>query len=137
VIPYLFSGDRGDPMKYFRYRTRPYWPEEDWYVEQRKWRAGTPWTYRLQGQDYTWRFAYSKRNFYWEPLDLVPVDWNRVACQYDFLLMTLPADMSLIGVPTHSVRANNTAALVAVDKSACRPQLVVNPPVQLSSEHLR
>jgi hypothetical protein len=137
VIPYLFSGDRGDPMKYFRYRARPYWPAEDWYVEQRKWRAGTPRTYRLQGQDYTWRFAYSPRNFYWEPLDMVPVDWNRVACRYDFLLMTLPADMSLIGVPTHPVRANDTAALVAVDKSVCRPELVVNPPVQLSSEHLR
>src|SRR5262249_52101561 len=31
LIPYLFSGDRGSPMKYFRYRSRPYAPEELWY----------------------------------------------------------------------------------------------------------
>lgn len=31
VIPYLFSGDRGDPMKYFRYVHRPYAPPEAWY----------------------------------------------------------------------------------------------------------
>jgi len=32
LIPYLFSGDRGDPMKYFRYVNRPYAPDEGWYV---------------------------------------------------------------------------------------------------------
>lgn len=31
LIPYLFSGDRGDPMKYFRYISRPYAPDEAWY----------------------------------------------------------------------------------------------------------
>jgi len=30
-MPYLFSGDRGDPMEYFRYVNRPYAPPEDWY----------------------------------------------------------------------------------------------------------
>jgi hypothetical protein len=30
-IPYLFSGDRGAPMKYFRYVSRPYAPDELWY----------------------------------------------------------------------------------------------------------
>ena len=31
VIPYLFSGDNGSPMRYFRYVDRPYSPDEDWY----------------------------------------------------------------------------------------------------------
>jgi hypothetical protein len=33
IIPYLFSGDQGEPMRYFRYKHRPYSPEETWYVE--------------------------------------------------------------------------------------------------------
>ena len=32
LTPYLFSGDTGAPMKYFRYRNRPYAPEEAWYT---------------------------------------------------------------------------------------------------------
>ncbi len=31
LTPYLFSGNLGDPMKYFRYRHRPYAPDEFWY----------------------------------------------------------------------------------------------------------
>jgi hypothetical protein len=31
LIPYLFSGDRGSPMKYFRYAHRPYAPDGFWY----------------------------------------------------------------------------------------------------------
>jgi hypothetical protein len=27
----MFSGDRGSPMKYFRYLDRPYAPPNDWY----------------------------------------------------------------------------------------------------------
>lgn len=34
-IPYLFSGDVGSPMKYFRYVHRPYAPTEFWYSEDR------------------------------------------------------------------------------------------------------
>jgi len=34
-IPYLFSGDVGSPMKYFRYAHLPYAPVEFWYVEAR------------------------------------------------------------------------------------------------------
>jgi len=30
-IPYLFSGNRGNPMKYFRYTHRPDAPDESWY----------------------------------------------------------------------------------------------------------
>lgn len=32
-IPYLFSGDVGSPMKYFRYAHHPYAPTEFWYKE--------------------------------------------------------------------------------------------------------
>jgi hypothetical protein len=35
LIPYLFSGDRGSPMKYFRYAHRPYAPDELWYQAHR------------------------------------------------------------------------------------------------------
>jgi hypothetical protein len=31
--PYLFSSDLGDPMVYFRYRQKPYAPDEMWYLE--------------------------------------------------------------------------------------------------------
>jgi hypothetical protein len=40
-IPYLFSGDQGEPMRYFRYNRRPYAPEETWYVEPTP--AGVDW----------------------------------------------------------------------------------------------
>jgi hypothetical protein len=33
IIPYFFSGDQGEPMTYFRYKHRPYAPQETWYVE--------------------------------------------------------------------------------------------------------
>jgi hypothetical protein len=33
VEPYVFAGDNGNPMKYFRYIHRPYDPVEDWYGE--------------------------------------------------------------------------------------------------------
>jgi len=43
ATPYLFSGDTGAPMKYFRYRNRPYAPDEAWYTshsaEQVDWKA--------------------------------------------------------------------------------------------------
>ena len=31
LAPYLFSGDAGHPMKYFRYKSRPYAPDQRWY----------------------------------------------------------------------------------------------------------
>ncbi|MEJ1960911.1 MAG: hypothetical protein WDO56_04935 [Gammaproteobacteria bacterium] len=34
LMPYLFSGDGGHPMKYFRYRRKPYVPMERWYNAQ-------------------------------------------------------------------------------------------------------
>ena len=32
VEPYLYSGDQGQPMKYFRYRNHPYAPDNIWYT---------------------------------------------------------------------------------------------------------
>jgi hypothetical protein len=32
-IPYLFSGNTGQPMTYFRYVDRPYTPADDWYMK--------------------------------------------------------------------------------------------------------
>lgn len=40
-IPYLFSGDVGSPMKYFRYVQHPYAPVEFWYVEP--WNPSVDW----------------------------------------------------------------------------------------------
>jgi hypothetical protein len=89
--PYLFSGNFGDPMTYFRYRNLPYAPDFQWYRAQ------------MQGlkQD-------------------SEVDWNRVACSYDYILMTMPYDTAFIRVPTLKVASNDAAALLAVDKQACR-----------------
>jgi hypothetical protein len=45
VIPYLFSGNRGNPQTYFRYRHFPYAPSNTWYfpsdppVSDANWRA--------------------------------------------------------------------------------------------------
>jgi hypothetical protein len=33
IEPYVFAGDNGNPMKYFRYTHLPYDPPEDWYGE--------------------------------------------------------------------------------------------------------
>ncbi len=32
MVPYLFAGDQGQPMKYFRYRNHPYAPHNTWYT---------------------------------------------------------------------------------------------------------
>ena len=91
--------------------------------------------YEVGGRAYTWRFTHAKRDEEWKPATFVPIDWNRVACRYDFLLMTLPVDMRLIASPTRPVSTNAVAALLAVDKSACRPNLNSRRIVRLESEH--
>jgi hypothetical protein len=50
VTPYLFSGDQGHPMKYFRYLTRPYAPGRDWYVVEPS--ASVDWTAIACSYDY-------------------------------------------------------------------------------------
>jgi hypothetical protein len=41
LIPYLFSGDNGNPMKYFRYVNRPAAPDELWY--RSRWDSTVDW----------------------------------------------------------------------------------------------
>ncbi len=133
LIPYLFSGNRGDPMKYFYYRVRTYTPQENWYTEQLKWRDATPATYTVLGQHYTWRYTYSERDKAWEPLKLVPIEWGPVACDYEWLLVARPYRPDMIGVPTRVMKENDVASLLRVDQSACRP--APSRGVHLASEH--
>jgi hypothetical protein len=135
ITPYLFSGDRGDPMKYFRYRSRPYWPEEDWYAARKSWDRAIERSFMMGGRLYTWKFHYSSQNQHWVVQEPVPIDWNRVACRYDYLLMTKPVDRGLIEIPLSSVRENAFAVLGRVDKSACRAQSSTPQVVRLGSEH--
>jgi hypothetical protein len=94
IIPYLFSADAGDPVSYFRYRDRPYTPYYQWYRDSLLHLA------RGGGAD------------------AVNVDWARVRCEYDYLLLTAPFDPQLLHVPTTRVAENEAAALLAIDKRA-------------------
>jgi hypothetical protein len=85
VTPYLFSADRGEPMLYFRSRRPRYRPAEDWYGERQIGSAAA------------------------RP------DWRRIACDCDFLLLTVPFDRHEIGLPTRTVATNPSAALLEVD----------------------
>jgi hypothetical protein len=82
VEPYVFAGDNGNPMKYFRYNHRPYDPPEIWYGDI--------------------------------PRD--PIDWQRVAREYDFVAVTKPYDPSVIKLATHPVAESPSATLLAIDK---------------------
>ncbi len=82
VEPYVFAGDNGNPMKYFRYKHRPYDPPEVWYGDI--------------------------------PRD--PVDWSRVAREYDYIAVTRPYDPSAIKLATHPVAESPSATVLAIDK---------------------
>jgi hypothetical protein len=82
VDPYVFAGDNGDPMKYFRYLHRPYDPPEVWYGDI--------------------------------PRD--PVDWQSVARDYDFLVITKPFDPAIFKLATRTVADNSTATVLAIEK---------------------
>lgn len=58
---------------------------------------------------------------------LAPVSWGKVACEYPFIIATEPYDPALIGVPTRTVAANGSAALLAVDRSARHPMAAPHP----------
>jgi hypothetical protein len=113
ITPYLFSGDRGDPMVYFRYLHRPYRPEENWYDAQRLRKLAAT------GADTGVRPSGDEKPWY---EDTAPPDWSRIACDYDFLLITEPFDPELIAVRVHTVAENRSVALLKVDsdKQNCR-----------------
>jgi hypothetical protein len=85
IVPNLFSGDRGQPMKYFRYVQRRYEPDGGWYV------------HRMPGM----------------------VDWNAVACDHDFLLMTSPYELARIGVEYEVAARNSSGVLLKVVHRQC------------------
>jgi len=123
VIPYLFSGNRGDLMTYFTYKHRPYMPDESWYKSLEYWNTLPEATYEVGGRSYTWRFYYFRPDREWKMAEVVPIDWNRVACEYDYLLVMVPFREPYLEVPTTPVKYNETAALLAVDKHTCRPSV--------------
>jgi|GEM_PF-1857308 len=135
VTPYLFSWDRGDSMMYFKYRHRPYMPHESWYRAHNIWEAAVEKTYEVLGKPYTWRFIYSPADFRWHGVELMPVDWNSVACDYRFLLVSKPFEARFIRVPVRKVVENEAAILLAVDRHACREGPRENVPRIVSLEH--
>jgi hypothetical protein len=80
--PYVFAGDNGNPMKYFRYIRLPYNPSEVWY--------GT--------------------------IPRPALDWQQVARDYDFLLVTKPYDPGVLGLATRPLTENSTATLLEIQK---------------------
>ncbi|HEX8755655.1 MAG TPA: hypothetical protein VF745_04925 [Steroidobacteraceae bacterium] len=121
LIPDLFAGNLGDPMSYFDFVRHPYAPVEQWYRFQQVWNRSPVFTFHSQGQSYSWRFHYDHEEHHWRPAVLAPVSWGAVACRYRYILVTQPYDPAYIGVPTHPLTANSSAALLAVDRHACRP----------------
>jgi uncharacterized membrane protein len=120
LIPYLFAGNRGDPMSYFDFNQRPYAPLEQWYRLQEIWDRSPVFTFSIHDVPYRWRFRYDRDEHDWNPAVVAPVSWGKVACQYPYIIVTQPYDPAWIRVPTHPLGANSTAALLAVDRGACR-----------------
>jgi hypothetical protein len=48
------------------------------------------------------------------------VQWQQVACTYDFILVSKPFQQQRIGVATTTVAENESAALLSTDKGGCR-----------------
>ena len=138
ISPYLFAGNRGDPMSYFDYRQPRYAPVAEWYRLQEIWNRSPLLTVASQGRSYSWRFRYDPAEHDWAPAVVAPVNWGQVACDYRYIITTEPYDPAYIGVPTRTLAANGSAALLAVDLSACRPgpgpvsTLTTLPPPQVS-----
>ncbi len=87
VVPYLQTGDTGNPQKYIRYVNRAYAPLQTWYGDS--------------------------------PAPLV--DWQAVACEYDFILVTKPFEPRRLKAPVRLIVENSSAALLALaPQSSCR-----------------
>jgi hypothetical protein len=106
ITPYLFAGDRGEPMLYFRYKHRPYRPAEDWYAAERV-RAVLA-SAKAVGSQVTEVSGLRLGKSRWYESVLAP-DWRRVACDYDYLLVTVPFEPQMIGVPTRMIASNGSA----------------------------
>lgn len=110
LTPYLFGGDQGDAMVYFRYKHRPYRPAEDWYDAQRV-RSS------LANQDGSRSAARTSEPSdgasYW--YSTAAPDWRRVVCDYEYLLITVPFNREMIGVATRTIASNGSAVLLRVD----------------------
>jgi hypothetical protein len=91
VIPTLYSGDNGNPMLYFRYLHRPYVPRKRW------------WQFREEAN---------------QPSPVV--DWQRVGCDYDFILAEQPWDRRWLGVETSTIAENSSAMLLRLSKNSCQ-----------------
>lgn len=121
ITPYLFGGDDGDPMLYFRYRNRPYEPKGNWYDAERLRNLAA--RMRAVGLPLNSQLVRTDGRTPWYEKTAAP-QWQRVACDYEFILVTMPFDRALIGVTTHTIAANESAALLKVDadKASCKAQ---------------
>jgi len=89
LVPILFAANRGDAMKYFRYRDKPFAPKESWYLD-------------------------STENV---------VDWESVACDYQYVLVSKPFEAERIPFAPFVVSQNDSAALLRVDPRGCPASL--------------
>jgi hypothetical protein len=119
MTPYLFGGDDGDPMLYFRYRSRPYEPKWNWYDAQRLRSLAA--RMRAAGLPLSSQLIRTDGRKPWYEKTAAP-QWQRVACDYEFILVTRPFDPALIGVTTHTIAANESAALLKLDedRASCK-----------------
>jgi hypothetical protein len=54
------------------------------------------------------------------------LDWNAIACEYEYLLLTLPFSFDRIPLPTVTVAHNQIAALLSIDPQACPQRRTLN-----------
>ncbi len=121
ITPYLFGGDDGDPMLYFRYRRRPYEPKWMWYDAERLRNLAAQ--MRAAGFPLNSQLVRTDGRKPWYEKTAAP-EWRRVACDFEFILVTMPFDGALIRVSAHAIAANESAALLKIDadKASCKAQ---------------
>jgi hypothetical protein len=118
LSPYLFAGDHGDPMVYFRFKHRPYRPAEDWYDAQRV-RDVLAGGKGIRSPAEANALGVPLGESRWYESTPLP-DWQRIACDYDYLLVTEPFEKDRLGLATRTVASNQSAALLRIDPTAQR-----------------
>jgi hypothetical protein len=63
---------------------------------------------------------YEPSESWYEAVPTQKIDWQRVACDYDYLLITEPFEPQRVGLSTRTVAQNESAALLAIDKQPCK-----------------